>query len=219
MPELTHPLAATAFSWARAVAPWAEKAAGAFAQIPLKWERAPVSKHSLEAKPHRTPLTQLNRSRSKLVRVSALTSLSVEDLPFRCKHCGVDLGRRKRVYCDTCLPKQAAIASKKAVEIQGMLRTVGQDKRSSLEVRAKHRDHAVRQNALNAAWEAEQRTIPSPSVFRSDIWPAVRETSIKALKAATGLSVSSCKKIRAGDVVPHPRHWPAISHIASEEHE
>jgi CRISPR-associated endonuclease Cas1 len=213
MPEVTQPLAATAPIWARAVAPWAERLAGALSQLPLAL--APMDQSSSGRVParHRTPLTQRNRSRQKRTQASAELSSQARMLT-RCRSCGVDLGGRKRVYCDTCLPMHAAIASKKAVETQAMLRAIGQDKRSSSEVRDKHRADAVRQNALNAAWEAEHLEIPSPTVFRREILPSLKSVPISQMKATSGLSESSCKKIRAGDLVPHPRHWAKLRNLA-----
>lgn len=217
MPELTRPLAATAQTWARAVAPWAEKIAGAFSQVPLTLAPIDQSQSSFVPTRHRTPLTQRNRSRPKRAHVRVAAS-SLPCVPSRCRGCGVNMGQRKRAYCDTCLPKHAVIASKKGVETQAMLRAIGQDKRSSSEVRAKHRDHAVRQNALNAAWEAEHLEIPSPTVFRREILPALKSVSVRQLKAASGLSESSCKKIRSGGLVPHPRHWESFRKIAKKGH-
>jgi hypothetical protein len=142
-----------------------------------------------------------------------VASSSQSRISARCKACGVDLGQRKRVYCDTCLPTQAAIASKKGVEKQAMLPAIGQDKRSSSEVRDTHRAHAVRVNALNAAWEAEHMEIPSPAVFRREILSTLKSVAVSRMKASSGLSESSCKKIRAGDLVPHPRHWTKLRNL------
>jgi len=94
-----------------------------------------------------------------------------------------------------------------------MLRATGNDKRSSSEVRDKHRAHAIRQNALNAEWEAEHLEIPSPAVFRSEILPRLKGVPVRELRAASGLSESTCKKIRCGTLVPHPRHWAAFKKL------
>lgn len=208
MPELTRPLATTAVKWSRAVAPWAERLASYFAQMSVT--QSPTNVQGTPSpKPHRTPLTQRNRQRisdkNRTKPASGITS--------RCRECGVEMGHRARAYCDTCLPKHAARASRKGVETQAMLRALGEDKRSSPEVRERHRAHAIRASALNAEWEAKHREIPSPAVFKSEILPAIRDIPVATLVAATGLSTSACKKIRSGDFVPHPRHWSSIKSI------
>jgi hypothetical protein len=95
-----------------------------------------------------------------------------------------------------------------------MLRAIGKDKRSSAETREKHRTNAIRQNALNAEWEEKHREIPSPVVFKKEILPLTRAVPVRVLVAASGLSESACKKIRAGDVVPHPRQWSRFKAVS-----
>jgi CRISPR-associated endonuclease Cas1 len=212
MPELTRPLATTTVKWSRAVAPWAERLAAHFGRLSL----APTdvkSRALIDAKPHRTPLTQRNRQRTTR-QTAPVRSKSA--LAPRCRDCGVEMDRRTRVYCDTCLPKHAARASRKAVATQAMLRAIGDDKRSSPEVRAKHKASAKRQNELNREWESMHREIPSPSVFREEILPALREARVQDIRQASGLSTSSCKKIRSGDLVPHPRHWVTLRQVSAK---
>lgn len=216
MPELSRPIAATAPIWARAVAPWAEQIAGALSQLLLTLGCAATAQPPLAPARHRTPLTQRNRSRPSKAPARVVAALSSSlHIPPRCKGCGVDLGQRKRVYCDTCLPTHAAIASKKGVETQAMLRAIGSDRRSSAETKEKHRISALRQNALNAAWEVEHSDIPTSSVFRREILPNLKTVPVRTLSDATGLSASSCKKIRSGDLVPHPRHWEKLKLLLS----
>lgn len=209
MPELTRPLATSASKWSAAVAPWAERLAAYFAQLSLVSVRGDVDRNP--SRKHRTPLTQRNRQR--LAEKKRAVTSSTNALISRCRECGVEMGNRARAFCDSCLPKHAAEASRKGVEVQAMLRAVGKDKRSSAEVRERHRAHAIRVNELNAKWEAQHREIPSPAVFKSEILPRIREIPVAVLVAATGLSTSACKKIRSGDFVPHPRHWSAIKSI------
>lgn len=216
MPDLAVLLADTASRWAKVIAPWAERMAGEFLRIPVV-TKLPAGERRPELTRHRTPLTHRNRSKPKEKRQSESDrSLRPQYFGARCKECGVAMGRRKRVYCDACLPKQAAIASQKAAEKSALLRAVGDDKRSSPAVRAKHRASALRQSALNAAWEAQHRAIPSPTVFREDILPHLKAVPVRQLMAACGLSLSSCKKIRTGHLVPHPRHWPAFKKLVSD---
>jgi CRISPR-associated endonuclease Cas1 len=209
MPELTRPLATTTVKWSRAVAPWAERLASYFATLSLTPNGLNADSFPT-ARPHRTPLTQRNRQR--LTRQTPQTP-SRKNLAPRCRDCGVEMQRSTRTYCDTCLPKHAARASRKGVETQAMLRSIGDDKRSSPAVRAKHRAAAKRQNDLNREWESKQRAIPSPTVFREEILPHLKQVRIQDMKKASGLSTSSCKKIRSGGMLPHPRHWGALKEL------
>jgi CRISPR-associated endonuclease Cas1 len=216
MPELTRPIATTTSKWSRAVAPWAERLAAYFAQLSLAPVRLNADELASTSKAHRTPLTQRNRQRR--TRQASRTPSRMTLAP-RCRDCGVEMDRSTRTYCDTCLPKNAARASRKGVEIQAMLRAIGDDKRSSPEVRAKHRAAAKRQNDLNREWESKHHDIPSPSVFREEILPALREMRIQDMKQASGLSTSSCKKIRSGNLVPHPRHWASLRQMSAKNRE
>jgi CRISPR-associated endonuclease Cas1 len=208
LPPLASALAETAPQWAKAVGPIAEQTAWAFAQVQLpvgtlasSTTRSPVRL--------RTPLTQRNRIRSVSGQVSAVLRLTA-----RCKDCGQTLKNAARTYCDACLPAHAKRAAAKASETQRHLRAVGQDRRSTPEVRAIHSANAKRQAVLNSAWEAAQTSIPSPSVYRRDIFPRIKGISVRELCAVTGLSTSSCKRVRTGRMTPHPRHWDALRMIA-----
>lgn len=207
MPPIAAALAETAPHWAKAVAPVAERAAWAFAQIPLAAPRQ-TADGQRPAVRLRTPLTQQNRRKepsSSSPRVAAMES--------RCKECGGRLKSAKRTYCDTCLPLHAKRASEKAVVVQRQLRAIGHDRRQSPEVRAVHSQNARQQHVLNAAWEATQTSIPSSSVYRDDIRPYLRGIAPKSIATATGLSISSAKTILSGRMTPHPRHWKALRQL------
>lgn len=73
--------------------------------------------------------------------------------------------------------------------------------------RAKHAENASRQQKELSAWKAANPVTPNPQAFTEEIWPRIREVTVAALVAATGLSQSMCKSVRSGELVPHPRHW------------
>jgi len=219
MPELTQPLGTSALKWAHAIAPVAERVGGAFLRAPLQTAlsvTAGLNHTSRNATPRfRTPLTGRNRSRRDY---SARTRiLESHALRSRCRDCGSDLNGRNRVYCDSCLPAAAQRASAKGVQMQKELRAVGMDGRSSEGARQKHREHALRVAELKRQWEAEHKTIPSPVVFREQMGPRLTSVSVKAIAKATGLSSSSCKKIRSGSLVPHPMHWESLQRLISDQ--
>lgn len=47
-------------------------------------------------------------------------------------------------------------------------------------------------------------------VFKRDILPRLQVFPLSVLMGATGLSESACSRVRAGQVMPHPRHWSAL---------
>ena len=50
---------------------------------------------------------------------------------------------------------------------------------------------------------------PDPEVFTCKILPLLEGVPLSKMKAATGLSVTMCARVRRG-YVPHPRHWGAL---------
>lgn len=58
-------------------------------------------------------------------------------------------------------------------------------------------------------WDRQNPTGNSVEVW-SGILSGIRKHSLKSLAAATGLTKSACSRIRAGEVVPHPRHWEGL---------
>jgi CRISPR-associated endonuclease Cas1 len=219
MPELTRPLGTSALRWAQAIAPIAEQVGGAFLRAPLP-TALPVNsewsqKNHNAAPRFRTPLTGRNRSRRNLSTEARVQNSQI--LQSRCRDCGSDLNGRNRVYCDSCLPTAAKRASAKGAQIQRDLRALGMDGRSSDGARRKHRDHALRSAGLKRKWESEHELIPSPVVFRERIGPHLVSLSVQELAKATGLSISSCKKIRGGVLVPHPMHWDSLERLIRDE--
>ena len=88
------------------------------------------------------------------------------------------------------------------------LRAEGRDPWDSEEARRKLGEA----NALRRREEIEcDRTHdkPDPAVFRREILPLLEGVSLGKMKAATGLSLTMCARVRRG-YVPHPRHWEAL---------
>lgn len=62
----------------------------------------------------------------------------------------------------------------------------------------------------NRTWDS-QNGPADPAVFRKEIAPGLRAVKLAELMDVTGLGKGACSKIRSGRVVPHPRHWTALS--------
>ncbi len=207
MPPLANALAQTAPQWAAALGALAERAASAFAHIPLAAPQLSAGREAPRLR-LRTPLTQQNRKRKDAAAQHHNPALEV-----RCKDCGASLGKRLRAYCDSCLPKHANDAIAKAVVVQAQLRAVGEDRRQSPEVRATHSQQALESNRRNAAWEALHTSLPSPVTFDRELLPRLLNIPAVAIRDATGLGLSSAKTIKAGRMRPHPRHWEALRRL------
>jgi hypothetical protein len=222
MPPLTEALAVTGAEWAKYLAPIAERVAGALANSPDPVPSVPASggraDERAKARPYRTPLTQRNRSKRRSDQSwgdrGVPQSLTIA-LPARCKECGTEIPKR-RSLCDACVKTLPARASKRAVEVQAQLKSRGVDKRSGAAARAIHAEHASRQQKELAEWKAANPVTPNPQAFTKEIWPMIRELSVAALTAATGLSGSMCKNVRSGKQVPHPRHWDQFRSAAKK---
>jgi hypothetical protein len=46
--------------------------------------------------------------------------------------------------------------------------------------------------------------------FERDILPKLVAVPIRALAAATGLSVGYCRRVKKGTITPHPMWWEAL---------
>jgi CRISPR-associated endonuclease Cas1 len=212
MPELSRPLAATSNEWRKAIAPWAEQLAGRFLNLPLTLSANGGAGRIAEPPRHRTPLTGRNRSRVSISQRKP-TRPGIAKLPSRCTMCGAELGHSSRKYCDACLPihTQSKLSGARAHQLK--LRETGEDQRSSPENRAKRSAVTRRQNAITRAWKAKNPEAPNLQAFHNEIWPSLKGMSLSRLVAASGLSRSACQKIRAGTLVPHPRHWERLKAI------
>lgn len=81
------------------------------------------------------------------------------------------------------------------------------DARRSPAAGMKRRHAMTRVVAANRAWTGSPA---DPEAFRRGIAPGLKRMKLTALMAATGLSKGACSQIRAGDVVPHARHWAVL---------
>lgn len=65
--------------------------------------------------------------------------------------------------------------------------------------------------AAEAAWDTEHADAPrDPAWYSEHVQPHLVSLPLSRLQAATGLSLSACSRIRAGKLLPHARHWPAL---------
>ncbi|MDX2059498.1 MAG: CRISPR-associated endonuclease Cas1 [Gemmatimonadales bacterium] len=66
----------------------------------------------------------------------------------------------------------------------------------------------------NATWKTRGAPAMRREEYVRQVVPMLGVVPLKRLMAATGLTNASCSYIRRGMTVPHPRHWPALAHLA-----
>jgi hypothetical protein len=213
LPPLTHELAEHLPAYARAIAPLAETVAHALAE---------TSPGRVEL---RTPLTRANTVRAQ--HRGARSAGRAERVPAQvatCRNCGTALTgtaltETRRQLCATCWPAtRAAIATEAARNRAAKLaelRRHGTDPTSTTEARAQRSQALSARKKEQLAWEATGATSDLTALdFTERIRPALQGVSLSAMQAATGLSLSSCSRIRSGRLMPHARHWRALCDLA-----
>jgi hypothetical protein len=195
---LTHELAETMPTWARSLAPWAEKVAHMLGAV-MAGKYAPA-----------TPLTgrrtrdaqAVIKARKAAVRQAA-TSTTARQRPasestvlplWSCPDCGGAVANHRHVRCESCIaadPAQAPeIRSRRGAAI------------------------AARKRAL-AEWdEANPGTVLDPDLFRRDILPRLAKVKLSEIVGATGISKAFASQVRAGKFAPHVSTWPALAQLA-----
>ena len=204
---LTHTLAETTTTWAKAVAPVVETVCRMLGESGRGIGRLP------------TPLTESNRSdgREGVRRTSRKRGQPPRPKPAAtCPGCGGSLPNSERLYCDGCLPDErrqyaSAFSTAGAATIARM-RAEGHDPTQSPEALRKLGEANARRRREAIEWDRTHDK-PDRAIFTREILPLLQNVSLPKMKAATGLSVASCSRIRRGHV-PHPRHWDELRKCA-----
>jgi hypothetical protein len=142
--------------------------------------------------------------------------------PVACRYCGVilELGRR---VCDDCLiehrrERSFPFANAGPVAL-ARLRAEGRDPTAAPEAREKQGRSMSDRNRERVEWDrANPQADRDPETFRQEVLAGLQRVTIRRIVEATGLSLRHCARIRRGEVVPHPRHWPALRSLVQEPH-
>jgi CRISPR-associated endonuclease Cas1 len=134
--------------------------------------------------------------------------------PIACAICGGPVLKRRRRHCEACIPKarrehglRAIEAARKALAAQA---AAGNDPRRSLGVNRVRGEAIADVHRSNRRWVREHPGQRDEAWFKREIAPKLDAFSLKEIADATGLSLTTCSRIRAGAKVPHPRHWDAL---------
>lgn len=199
MASFVERLSETAPTWARAVAPVAERIAKSL------WAttRKPIGWRELA-----TPLTQGNRRLAKHQPAALPPPVEPAIPPRVCGDCGVTM-KSGQQQCRSCYRRALAARVRK-------LAKEGQKKSRLPEARAKHSQTKRRQDAAARAWDpATQPEWLTENVYAERIGPALLVVSAARIAQALGVSVSYATGIKKGLFRPHPRHWSILADLAS----
>lgn len=86
------------------------------------------------------------------------------------------------------------------------------------EARAKLAAATTRRARERAEWKRDHPgEMPDPAAYREEILPGLAVVPVDRIARETGLSTAHAWRIRRGERIPHPRFWPALAALTSEE--
>lgn len=178
----------------------------------------PASKHSPLVTTPRKP-SQPRPYASKAWSVPRPESLP--SAPTACASCGNPVQKRRRRYCEACLPQvrrahiaRAVAAARKTLAAQALQ---GADPRSTPAANAARGHANAEHHRRNRQWAKEHSDRRDGAWFLREITPKLDGLSLADISKATGLSLAACSRFRAGTRVPHPRHWPVFCALVEED--
>jgi CRISPR-associated endonuclease Cas1 len=226
---LTHDLALTLPKWRILVAPIVAHLAQTFrnALVHGSTTRGPeTNKRRPSTAAPMSPLSTTPRKTktrpyaSKAWNVPRPEALAL--IPSACAACGQPVRKRRRRYCEECLPQarrergQRAIAA--ARKVLAAQTAAGNDPRASAETSHKRCSGVSEAHRRNREWKREHGKGRDKTWFLREVVPKLDGIPLSEIARATGLSLAACSRFRAGVRVPHPRHWDALIALAERCH-
>ncbi|MHB8148380.1 MAG: hypothetical protein ACYDGM_14120, partial [Vulcanimicrobiaceae bacterium] len=142
-------------------------------------------------------------------------------VPVACASCGKPVAKRRRRYCEACVPgarraraERAIAAARKALATQALVERA--DPRASATANARRGEANAEHHRHNREWAKEHPEQHDRAWFLREVTPKLDTFSLNAIAQATGLSLAGCSRFRAGSRVPHPRHWSALIALVQE---
>jgi len=226
---LTHELALTLPHWRECLRPISARLAQTFRESLVNKGAAPrtvsaksANKRLSISSPAKSPLVATPRkaSRPRPYATRAWRTPTVETRPANpsaCAMCGEPVLKRRRRYCEACMPKarrehglRAIEAARKALAAQS---AAGDDPRRSAAVNRVRGEAIAEGHRRNRSWAREHPGQRDKAWFKREIAPKLDAFSLAEIAAATGLSLAACSRIRSGARIPHPRHWQALTEL------
>lgn len=227
---LTHDLALTLPKWRMHMAPIVARLAQAFRgtlTTPRAVQRGvPPRNHARQARNTTAPsplnTTPRNVPAPRPYAPKAWSTPRPESfalIPALCASCGKPVLKRRRRYCEECLPKARRERGLRAIKVARKVLAVqaasGKDPRSASYTNAKRGGAIAEAHRRNREWRREGADAQSRdrAWFLREITPKLDAFSLSEIAEATGLSLAACSRFRAGARVPHARHWSDLADL------
>jgi len=189
-------LCETAPTWARAIAPIAER----LARTLWTTVRRPARPSG--------PATRLTQRRKREAKGSAsIPPPAPAPRPQSiCRVCGtyIDAGRS---YCASCA---VAVSREGLIEAAKLGRVGGHSPQARARQAEKQRRHAAEVKVWNPSDQPDWLT---EEVYREKIQPRLAGITVPVMSSALGISQPYAAVIRAGRYLPHPRHWETLARL------
>jgi hypothetical protein len=204
-PALGRDLAATSPVWARAVGRVAEDVARL------------LTDPARPAPP--TPITGRRRAESRPQGARAgRASSGLAAVPRRCSTCGAPTSGQRRACSEACAAAAAAddsatLASVGAATFEA-LREVGFHRELSPAGRRRIGTRATELLRAAQAWRRTHQWPEDMGAFARDILPGLADVPPATITRATGLSSGYVRRVKAGEVTPHPMWWETLRQIS-----
>ena len=231
---LTHDLALTLPRWRLLVAPVVAHLAQAFRQAlrdrgdtPTAAPRTRKERHlsmrpaALAARPTpaQSTLTGIPRKRAEARPYAskawgAPRPQPLALIPAACASCGMPVQKRRRRYCEACLPRAYRARAERVIATARKTLAAqareGTDPRGSAHANELRGDANASHHRRNRQWAKEHPEQRDRAWFLREVTPKLDAFSLAEIARATGLSLAACSRFRAGIRAPHPRHWDAF---------
>jgi len=236
---LTHDLALTLPRWRLLVAPVVAHLAFAFRQAlrdrgdtvatprTLNRSHSPRRPATLAPRPTsaQSTLTGTPRKRAE-VRPYASKAWGAPRpeplalIPAACASCGKPVRKRRRRYCEVCLPHASRTRAERAIATAraALAKQVreGPDPRASARANALRGEANASHHRRNRQWAKEHPETRDRAWFLREVTPKLDAFSLAEIAKTSGLSLAACSRFRAGTRIPHPRHWEALLALVEE---
>jgi hypothetical protein len=204
MAPLTHELAEMMPTWARLLAPWAERVAHSFGAVmagkyspatPLTSSRIKAAQAVVKARKAESSLMRAHKAeptpRQQPASVPAVLPL------WSCPECGGPVTNPRHVRCDACIAADPA---------------------HSPEI-SRRRGAAIsaRKRALIAWDDAHPGATYDPELYTRDILPRLGTVRLAAIIEATGVCKATASGWRNGRTTPHVSTWPALARLVGAD--
>jgi CRISPR-associated endonuclease Cas1 len=135
-------------------------------------------------------------------------------IPVACASCGKPVLKRRRRYCEVCMPRARRTHGERAITTARAALAAqvskGIDPRASAHANTQRGEANASHHRRNRQWAKEHPGPRDRAWFLREVAPKLDAFSLGEIAKVTGLSLAACSRFRAGARVPHPRHWEAF---------